>query len=171
MNFSTYDRTVGCNVAPSVCIRAKWTKVCVSIFYPRADASFPLLPPFLIQYIRRSLFRSRTLTLVDHFVSIFHLFLLISLLFTYSFPFVMEKDVKMQKKIILNSQWWAKHLFAGQTTQYLWFTLMVPSNRCYAVCSKLFYFYPPNEKRQLCNEIPKLIARCQTKHTCGKHWF
>ena len=80
-----------------------------------------------------------------------------------------KKTLKNLKKHNSTSERGAKHLFAGQTTQYLWFTLMVPSNRCYAVCSKLFYFYPPNEKRQLCNEIPKLIARCQTKHTCGKH--
>ena len=29
---------------------AKWLKVCVSIFHTRADASFPLLPPFFFNH-------------------------------------------------------------------------------------------------------------------------
>ena len=36
--------------APFVCIWASWFMICMSIFHPRADATFPLSPPFFFSH-------------------------------------------------------------------------------------------------------------------------
>ena len=43
-------QTLSQYVAPFICMRAKWLKVCVSIFHPMAVASFPLSTPFFFSH-------------------------------------------------------------------------------------------------------------------------